>query len=245
MRRKAFTLVELLVVIGIIALLLSILMPALSKAREMAKEVKCRSNLKQLILAFRMFASEHNDRLPADRLDIGRANPDENDWLMGDAQSLANAPTNGTIYRYVKTPNIYRCPATKNGVVGSGVDSNGKFDYVDFIAWTGAHTAQIKQESHFNYPDGRIDTLPTPIITEEDPQLYLNSTWIQGDHCAEDRMASTHRGGANYAAIDGSAWWFSEPAGTNAYNWYSIGPRSGSWVSLGNYGCFWGYWDTQ
>jgi prepilin-type N-terminal cleavage/methylation domain-containing protein/prepilin-type processing-associated H-X9-DG protein len=56
---KGFTLIELLVVISIIALLLSVLMPALSKAKEHARKVVCGSNLKQVILALKMYAAEN------------------------------------------------------------------------------------------------------------------------------------------------------------------------------------------
>src|SRR5437879_1113091 len=57
--RRAFTLVELLVVIGIIALLIAILLPSLTKARMQANAVKCESNLRQFGVGARMWQAEH------------------------------------------------------------------------------------------------------------------------------------------------------------------------------------------
>src|SRR3954463_4521281 len=76
--RKGFTLVELLVVIGIIAVLIGILLPALGRAREASKSTACLSNIRQVSMAFMMYANDNKGYLPAS---ARGGSPQEEDFL--------------------------------------------------------------------------------------------------------------------------------------------------------------------
>lgn len=114
MRRKphAFTLVELLVVIGIIALLIAILMPALQKARDQANRTACMSNIRQLTLGWLQYATEHKFKvMSADTRGASGAPDGYADWVWGD--DFGNTEKSleaGQLWPYIKTAKAYHCP---------------------------------------------------------------------------------------------------------------------------------------
>src|SRR3954470_796791 len=89
---RAFTLVELLVVIGIIAILIAILMPALRRAKEAASGIACSSNQRQLMMAFLLFAADHKQHLPGNFVDFQDPDTDHRSWLLNSGEPVTNAP---------------------------------------------------------------------------------------------------------------------------------------------------------
>jgi prepilin-type N-terminal cleavage/methylation domain-containing protein/prepilin-type processing-associated H-X9-DG protein len=116
MRRKGFTLIELLVVIAIIALLVSILMPGLSRARELAKRASCATNQNNIGKGLAMYTSAYGDQYPWV--------VSNNSWSAYTGQSRSTAPASGTNYntttllfmlvRDNQSPAIFVCPSTSD-----------------------------------------------------------------------------------------------------------------------------------
>jgi prepilin-type N-terminal cleavage/methylation domain-containing protein/prepilin-type processing-associated H-X9-DG protein len=124
---KAFTLIELLVVISIIAVLMAILMPSLHKARESAREVRCRSNLKNVGLGITMFLGD-NDYRPFN-------NDGTNGFYWYDNAGNLRPTTDGDAYwgvayaRYVKYPEVFGCPSFRSVAEGLIYDVSPKLIY--------------------------------------------------------------------------------------------------------------------
>ena len=113
MSGRGFTLIELLVVIAVIALLLSILMPSLGKARSLTKRLVCAHNLKQIDLAMRLYLEGNNDTYPCAQDPVSN-DPNNPYWLwMGRGwRSFVEPYIGGNID--ANNPSVLFCPQDRN-----------------------------------------------------------------------------------------------------------------------------------
>src|SRR6058998_572884 len=107
-KRFAFTLIELLVVIAIIAILASLLLPALARAKQKAKAIKCLSNEKQIALGYLLYGSDNSDYLPLAAHE-GDAAPCE--WFFEISPYIARQTASYT--GLVAKANVVACPSAK------------------------------------------------------------------------------------------------------------------------------------
>ena len=202
--RKAFTLIELLVVIAIIAVLMAILMPALNRTKEQGKRIACLNNLKQMSLAWNLYADDYNDKLVSG--DTHANVPGA--WVhyedsMSEAEKLRNIET-GALFTYVPNIKLYKCPTGYRGEVCTYSIP----DYMNgHVAIQGATPNPLKNRNDIRHPVQQIVFLDEGRLSLSSFTIYYyQERWW-------DQVTSRHGDGTNFSFADSHSeyWKWSDP----------------------------------
>jgi prepilin-type N-terminal cleavage/methylation domain-containing protein/prepilin-type processing-associated H-X9-DG protein len=233
-RKSAFTLIEILVVIAIIAILAAILFPVFARARENARRASCQSNLKQIALGILQYTQDNDEKFPF--YDNWETPTGVGGWAY-------------VVQPYFKSTQILQCPSEEN-TSSSTVSSPYYTDYAYNLA-LGRKTATAPViKGPINLATLTQSALTIMVLDSHSQSSVGWEAGADGDQCQSSsctaglavlkkdgtRLPTFHLEGVNFAFTDGHVKWYKGDSATrtmaNVYN--SITPGSGTGVVSGN-----------
>lgn len=217
-KRRGFSLVELLVVIGIIALLIAILLPVLNRTRSEAYKVRCMSNLRQLLTAEMMYVAENKGYLTYPNWSNDRQATDvwQTGWLY--TQGEISNPLQqddvktGALYRYLNTTQVYHCPNhILDGSIENGTDRLTSYIMNGAVCGYGTVGNKDGPAPHW-VPSWKITDWRKPseqiLLWEADENGNGSVAWNDGaSYPRENLLAKRHGRGASVGYFDGRVEW--------------------------------------
>jgi prepilin-type N-terminal cleavage/methylation domain-containing protein/prepilin-type processing-associated H-X9-DG protein len=202
--RRAFTLIELLVVIAIIAILAAMLLPALSKAKARAQGTRCLGNVKQLQLAWQLYADDNGDIIPPS---AGGSPATNQSWCAG---HFITTPADKTDLALIKnsllgpltsSTGIYKCPGDPTDNVRSysencAMNNNGTDAtlWLQFVLFHKA-TSVPSPSQYFVFIDESSETIDNAHFLIGFDKTYATAV--------ADHPATYHGGSGNTSFVDG------------------------------------------
>jgi len=217
-RGSAFTLIELMVVMAIIAALASMMLPALSQTKTKVGSVVCENNLKQLQEGWLLYAGESNDALPAnkwksvnwqDDCPVGYQNSADS-WVLGDATIDKDTwgIRNGSLFNQIRVPESYHCPADLSAVAGRPRLLRKRSYSMSYYMNGSEYMPERKTKlSQVSSPSAVFVFLDEHENSINDGVFYVHPPHDRGEQVAGahwmDLPAQRHAGGCNFSFADG------------------------------------------